>query len=783
MRKRGLLDGVCQGALALGAASAFGLATAQAQTAAQPAPAAAPAGAVVVTARRIETAPAVVPLNTPYSESTITAERVENLSPQESLQTMLASQPSIYAYQDGPNGVGANIYYRAFNSGEFSETFDGVDINDIFNGGVTGQASTFNSVLFIPANIDSVVLSQGINNPAVNSYNSLGGTVNFLPKRPTDTFGGTMGASYGSFDSYSAQGSINTGDIHGLKSLLQFDSRSSQGWEKNTANDNTNIYYSGLYNVPNGNQLSMVAVWNRNAGHDPFDMPVPLLRQDGGFYQYPLSEADKTAVDTETLVIVGYKANLAPNILFENKLFGGTQNFLRTSYANPADSNSPYELPSQAENYDYWLYYPNGPTYNPKTTFGSSAAGNEFNFYGYQTFALGYTPTLTIDLPYNTITTGGNITYGQLHSSEYWYGSEPVPRVVGYNDAWDEHDRRLLASGYIQDDIKLFSNALTITPGVKYIYAHTSDGDGIGFFYPYGGAVSDSESFVAPTIGLNYKLNDHLAFNFAFGENIKFPDISAYYDAVPGTTSSSPLTPTPVKIKPEHVNDYELGARYQDGGFSIAADVYREDFTNVFIDSFNAATYETIVTNGGGARYQGVEVQLADDIRFERWGDLRGYLNYSYNQAKFTSTFQADSLGSSLSVADDTVTAGEPVADVPDTLVTGGFNWTYQGLRLSADGRYIGRQYIIDNDNGAPSNVTIPDHFVMDIGVSKTIAMAETGSRLGKSIKFSFLVNNLFNAYYYNEAYTQSNKPYVGSTEFAAPGAPRGVLGKVEVAF
>jgi outer membrane receptor protein involved in Fe transport len=621
----------------------------------------------------------------------------------------------------------------------------------------------------------------------VNSYNSLGGTIDFLPARPSDVFGGTLGGSYGSFNSYTTQASLNTGDFHGLKQLFQFDHRESDGWLANTQDRNTNAYYSATYDVPNGNKLSVVAVYDRNDGHRPFDMPVPLLQQDGGFYQYPLNVANEKAKDSEYMVIVGYKAALSSQVQLENKIFAGGQNYLRTSYANPAYSNSPYELPSQAETYDYWIYFPFGPTYNPKTVFGSKPAGNAYHFYGYTTYAIGDSPTLTVNLPHNTIVTGGNITYGQLHSREYWYGSIDVPQTPGYNDAWDEHDRRLFVSAFAQDEIKLLNDTVTITPGVKYQFANTIDTDDIAFFYPYGGTTRDSESYVSPTVGLNYKPTEHLSFNFAFGQNIKFPDISAYYNAVPGTTASTPLTPPPIKIKPEHVNDFELGARYQTGGFSAAVDVYREDFTDVFIDAFDPATYLTIVSNGGSARYQGVEVQLSDDVRLDHWGDLRGYFNYAYNDAKFTSMFNADSIGSTLSAGSSssnpvTVTPGEPMADVPQVLISAGLTWSYAGWVVDAKGRYIGHQFILDNDSGTPSTTTLHGYFLMDVGVDKTITL-KGATPFAKSVTFSIKVNNLFDKYYYNEAYVQSNGDYAGPTEFAAPGAPRSVIGKIEVAF
>lgn len=719
------------------------------------------------------TAPESPPLTAAFSESTITSETVKNLPNDVSLQTMLVTQPSVFAYETGPNGVGASIFFRAFNSGQFAETFNGVAINDIFNGGVTGQAATWNSVLFIPQDVDSVVLNNGINNPAQNSYNSLGGTIDFLPRQPTDKFGLNASATYGSFNSWGVNGSVNTGDIGGFKQFLQADYRQSDGWVRNTGNDNINLYYSGRHDASDGSSLSLVAVFNQNRGAKPYDMPVPALQAEGGFGIYDPSIDYQHARDNEWMVILAQKVVVSPTLTFEQKFFGGGQDFQRTSYGNPT-YNGNFPLPDASENYDYWIYNPNGPFYNPKTVFGSKLAGNAYHFYGYTNWGLGYTPKLTLALPGNTVTIGGNLTYGELHSREYWYGSAPVPQTLGYNDAWDEHDSRTLASVYIQDEIKLLNNALTLTPGVKYTYAETQDTDAIGFFYPYGGTIGDTEHFVAPTFGLNYKFNEHFSFNAAFGQNIKLPDISAYYNDVPGTTGKI-TTPSPVKIKPEHVNDYEVGVKYKAGGFSAAIDYYREDFTNIFVDQFDASTYTTIVTNGGTARYEGVEAQIANTFQLGAAGTIRAYVNASYNDSKYTSSFETDSIGGSLSNAQATVYAGERMADVPRELVTGGVTWNYQGFRFDVSGRYIGSQLNLDNNTGqpalAPEATQIPGYAVFDLGLSKTVELG------GHSVKVSFYARNLFNKYYLADAYVENG------TEFASPGAPRSVSGKIELAF
>ncbi len=782
MYKSNLLPHACS-ALALLAAGVF-TTPAQAQT--TPTSTENP---TVVIIQAPDTAPASPPLVSQYSESTITSDTLRNQSDIKSLQTMLVDQPSVFAYQNGPNGVGANIFFRGFNSGQFAETFDGVSINDIFNGGVTGEASTWNSVLFIPTNVDSVELNRGINNPATNSYNSLGGTIDFLPRMPTQTAGANIGVGYGSFNSYDVDASFNTGDMNGLEQTFQADYRKSDGWVANTPDSNTNLYYAGRYKVSDSNTVSLVAVYNQNRGSEPFSMPVPLLQADGKFYQYPTSVDNQTAKDGESMIILDDKWDLSSTVVWDNKVFAGTQDFQRTSYGNPLDSKSPYSLPDQGEDYDYWIYNPNGPTYNPVKAFGSDYAGTAYHFYGYKTWAAGYSTKMTLALPNNTVTVGGNITYGQLQSDEFWYGLSAVPKTVGYDDAWDEHDKRTLASVYAQDEIKLLSDTLTITPGLKYIYAKTEDTDSVGFFYPYGGTDGDNERFTSPTLGLNYKATDHLAFNAAFGENIKLPDISAFYNQVPGTTASTPLVPPKIQIKPEHVNDYELGARYADGDLAVSLDVYREDFRDVFIDIFNSQTYETNVFNGGSERFQGVEFQVADGVHFSDGGYLKGFVNYAYNQAKYTSNFTADAVGDGLSDSDYSVYNGERVADVPDTLVSVGATYLKSGYRVDLMVRYIGSQVMLDESNGEPASMplqglgtNIPSYTVVDLGLSKTFERSHTNG-LAQNVKLSVYVDNLFNKYYYNTAYQEKTGASDSLTAFANPGAPRSVMGRIDVSF
>ncbi len=741
---------------------------------------------VTVTAKGgVVSAPSAPPLASTFTESTITSDQIRNLSGGASvnIQTMLNNQPSIFAYSNGPLGVGTTINLRAFNSGQFAETYAGVALNDVFNGGVTGEADTVNNVLLIPENVDSVQIFRGINNPDVNSYNSLGGTINFIPRQPTADANGLVGGGYGSFDTREEHALFNTGDFYGLRQLVSINYGASDGWQPYTPSRNLNLFYNAAYTAPNDDHLGLTVIYNHNNAHTPLTMPTPLLQANGGFYQYPTSEAYEKDSNDHFLAILDFEAKVNDFITFDSKIFGGFNEYTRTSYVNPADVESatqPYYMfnaPTTSKT-PYWLDYGDN-LYNPTSVFGSSAKGTDYHYYGYDNWAAGWTPTVVVKLPFNTLTFGANVTYGDLHSSEYFYGSYNMPMTNGYNDVWDENDQRTLASAYVQDDIKLLNERLTISPGVKFIYAHTRDADGVGFYYPYGGTVSDDEHFVAPTVGLNYKLTDQLAIYGAFGQNIQFPNITAYYDDIPGTTGSP--TPNPIHIKPEYVNDYEAGVRYQAKGFSGSLAYYREDFTNTFVDSYNDTTESYTVSNGGDSRYQGVELQALEDFGQQDWGgDFQLYFNYAYNKAEFTSAFTTDYSGDGLSVADVKVKKGTPVADVPNQLVSGGGTATLNGWRFDTQARFVGKQYTDQATSGTPSGTTLNSYVVVDLGLSKTIPLSYGG--FGKSIKFQMNVNNLFNHYYYNYGETETNYSKA-SVLYASPGAPRSFSGRIEIAF
>jgi hypothetical protein len=293
-----------------------------------------------------------VPLKATYSEHVITAKVVRRASPMQNAQTILARKPSINAFSTGPNGMRSTITFRAFKSGQFSETFDGVPLNGMFNGGTTNQASYRNAIPLTLNDISGINIYNGINNPSINSYNSLGGTINYQPRQPGKTMGGSVGMGYGSFGTFQWNALFNTGSIDGFRSLFAYNRQTSNGWLQNSGNRNTNYYYAGILPYDHGmSKVSAYVIVNNNVGYTPHSVPQVLIQQYGYNYNWPLNYSTSANNDTELTAILGDKSTVSRHVILGAKFYVHNNDYHRTSYANPAFDQSATPLLSSESEY------------------------------------------------------------------------------------------------------------------------------------------------------------------------------------------------------------------------------------------------------------------------------------------------------------------------------------------------------------------------------------------------------------------------------------------------
>jgi outer membrane receptor protein involved in Fe transport len=699
-----------------------------------------------------------IPLKSPYAASHISKAEIEQASPEATADTILDTEPSINATAAGPLGVEQNITFRAFNAAQFSQTFDNIDLNDVFNSGTTNEASLKNNVLLTPQDFDSIDIYRGINNPANNSYNSVAGTINYNPLEPTDDANGLVAGSYGSFDTIGYNALYNTGKIAGFANVIAFTHQSSKGWLHGDHDTNSNFYDAFQQDTGATGKIYGNVIYNENNGEEAYDIPSGLIQKYGRNFQYPKSIYSEPDQDTNYLLLLGTTQAINDFTTVDIKGFAADDNFQRNAYSNPAYQHTGY-------------YIPNSDPDHTSTT-----------YYGYYTQEEGVQPSVTFDLPFNTVKIGANYTLGHLHSREYYGNGDPVYQIPGVNDLWDEHDIRTLYSIYAQDEIDLLDNKLKITPGVKYLYANTKDHDDLGYYYSVAGSVSNTAHFVSPTLGLNYEVLPGAALYGAYGRDLEFPTIDAYYNNISVGTDYDQIAP--VHLQPEYVDDYEAGLRYSNTplGFNGALGFYLENFENTFISQTNETTNITNTFNGGSSQYKGIELQLAEDFGITPVGDFTGYFNYSYNNAVYTNKtpLTIASVGNNNAVTGATVTNGDPIPLVPQDIVNIGGSWSLDGWGASVDSRYVTSQYIDQPATGVTSNLREPAYFLLDLGASKTIPVRHFGA--AKSVKIAFNVDNALNRTYNAYAYDESYHAQRGTSPYNAPAGATGSYASIQEA-
>jgi outer membrane receptor for ferrienterochelin and colicin len=768
---------------------------------------------VIVTGNR----PALnaIPMKAPFVESTITPEAILNITPSPAMtvQTLLATQPSIYATVGGTNGMETDIKFRSFVDGEFGETFAGVPLNDLFNGGVTYQADNRNNALLTTRDLDSVEIYRGINNPAVNTYNSLGGTINYVPRQPKDDFGGDVGVDGGSFGTFDYHMTLDTGDWHGIEQTISLERDYSSGWLQNTPDRNDNLYYAAKADVDADTNIFSYFVLNKNRGDAPQFIPQNILDQNWSF-QWPGGTYQANNDDTNFLGVLGFNTKIGNYITLEDTAYGGDNNYQRTSFSNP-DYSQQYFTDDRGDPSAFWLSYGPPGMYNPAAVFpytsgqayGESTgatgydcapncafAGTDYHFYGYNGSLYGDRVKATVDVPYNLFTFGGDWNVGELHSREYWYGTYNMPKIVGYNDAWDEHDTRQIFSAWAQDDIHFWDDRIHITPGLRYDGSVVKDNDALGFFYVPPGSIKGDEHYLSPTIGANVEVMPDFTVFAAYGKNTKFPDITALYNEL-GYGGAVP----PVTARPEFAEDYEFGARYKWDTLTTEVNVYQENFSNilysVYIPNGFGATEQL---NGGSERYRGVELQMTDEFGQIFIGNWKGYLNASYNQAECASNFNASNVVGT-SDAGGVCTIGQQLPNVPRYLANAGLIWDYDGWHVDLQGHYVGQQTLQDYYTSLPENggyiepgqmTKIPDYFLVNFGVVKVIPISWGPAN---AVRLMLHVDNLFDTKYYSEATTNTDANNGFCTVnhvtqqcldfYGITGEPRAVFGSVSIYF
>ena len=235
--------------------------------------------------------------------------------------------------------------------------------------------------------------------------------------------------------------------------------------------------------------------------------------------------------------------------------------------------------------------------------------------------------------------------------------------------------------------------------------------------------IDEHYNFFNPKVGITYELNDN--------NNLYASYARANREPSRGDFESNP------DVKPEQLNDFELGWRHNNETFRINANGYFMAYNEqLVLTGALDNTGSPIRTNSGDSYRLGLEVDAA--IQITKQFAIQPNFTISSNKNKET-FFQRDGVLNNLG---KTNISFSPEFVAANALVFQPIN----NLQMSFLSKYVGEQFMGNNDSEASK---LDSYFVNDFNLTYEIKPKS----VFKSIVISGLVNNVFGEKYISNGY------------------------------
>jgi len=639
-------------------------------------------------------APSRAPLDATQPTSLVGPRFIErSVIPTQNYDSIIKFTPSVQNVEPVGPGLQQNFLQtiRGFTYKQFNTTFDGLVLP-----GTIGSFAPQTGAYFLAHDIGSVQVDRGPGTASTIGYATFGGTVSIRSKPPQDTFTVNPYTTVGSYNTWLRGIEVDSGvlpRLGGARGFVDLEAVDSDGYLTGTSTRRRNAF--GKLEAPIGEStlLALSIMGNTSFTHTPIGATLAQIRRLGANYGLngdPRSQAYK-----------GY------NVDYYTTDF----EYLRIR-SDLGDGWGIEDTPYTAS------YFHNGRV-------GLDPNGTTANLNG-RFFVNGAPAVLSNAVPGRAVHSNfrdvGNVfrltketSFGQARAG-LWYDR---------NAANAYRTNIVLSQGNAE-----YTRTATATP-FDYRYRTTLE-----TYQPYiefaatplpGLVITQGLKYTATTRGLDAAINQGTKVPARFHRTYDAlqPSVDARYTFAEGVVGylqiakgflAPPLgvlqTLSPQDLSPQNTWNYQVGATWQTDRFTVSGDLYYIDFGNrIASRSVNGTTF---YFNGGGAVYQGVELEGTAQLG----QGLSIYANGSVNEThyKFSHT---------------------KLANAPDRTAAIGPVFDNGNVSASLLAKYVGRQYGQDtpvNDFKVKSYVTA------DFAAGYTLPILN-----GRKLDFRVNVNNIAN--------------------------------------
>ncbi len=666
----------------------------------------------------------------PITHSNVTKKEIAKRNLGQDIPILLNFLPSVVTTSDAGAGVGyTGIRVRGVSPLSTNITINGIPYND-----AESLGTFWVNLGDFASSVESLQLQRGVGT-STNGSGAFGASINVLTDAVSKEASGEISNSFGSFNTRKHTVKFSTGLMNDHFEIAgRLSNISSDGYIDRASADLKSYFLQGAY--VDGNTLIKAIVFGGNeVTYQAWNgITAEQLREDRTFNpsgEYTDDEGNTQFYDNE---VDNYSQDHY-QLHWNQKYNNNWSTTLGLNYTYGRGYFEQFREDDDFSTYGFEELTVNGEVVNETDLIRRRWLDNDF----YVINATANYKNEQLDMIF-----GGSFShydgdhFGEVIWAEFASQSDIRDRYYDGNSLKNDLSVFTKANYQLNDKLSLYGD-LQVRNVTYKTYGNTSDL--VDF------EVDKKFTFFNPKAGVTYELNNSNSFYFSYARANREPNRTDFESNK--------------DIKPEQLNDFELGWRHKKGNFVFNANAYYMLYNQQLVLSGRLDDVgNPIRTNSGESYRLGLELEAVVPVTSK----LTLQPNMTLSSNKNTETIVSidgrfQNLGSTdISFSPEIVAANaivfRPIKD----------------LQMSLLSKYVGEQFMGNTENPESK---LDSFFVNDFNVTYTMSFEaneanEEPKPFFKSIVFTGLVNNIF-----NEKYVSNG--YFGSFDFEDSDSPTGI--------
>lgn len=631
----------------------------------------------------------------PVTFSNVTKEEIKDRNLGQDIPVLLNYLPSVVTTSDAGAGVGyTGIRVRGSDATRVNITINGIPYND-----PESQGTYWVNLPDFASSTESLQLQRGVGT-STNGSGAFGASLNLLTDAVSDKAFGELSASYGSFNTQKYTAKFSTGlindhiEISGRLSKID-----SDGYIDNAWSDLKSYFLQGAY-IDDNTIIKAITFGGEEKTYQSWAGVTKEEMEEYGRTYNPYT------YDNE---IDNYNQNHY-QLLWNETLSEKWSTNVAFNYTKGKGYFEQFKEDQDLEDYDLLPIEIGGETIEETDLIRRRWLDNDYYVFNANATYKNENYNLIFGGSYSNYV--GN-HFGEIIWAEFASNSEIRDRY--YESETRKNDSNIFAKlDYkFNDDWSLFVDLQG-----RFV-SFESDGltsDRVPLI------VDKNYAFFNPKAGITHQLNANNSLYLSYARANREPNRSDYENGI---------------SKPERLNDFELGWRINKKAFTLNTNIYYMLYKDQLVLTGAIDDTGSPIRATSGKSYRlGLEIDAS--ILISNKFSIQPNLAISSNKnVDFVTTWNGELVD----------LENTDIAYSPNLIAAS--NIVYQPtpkIKLALLSKFVGEQYMgnIDNDNSK-----LDSYFVNDFNASFEI----TPNKIAESIRFDFLVNNIFDVEYISNGY------------------------------